>query len=60
MSGMTPEAIAALITQTIPVKRRATAEEMAKAMLFLASADSSYFVGAELMPDGGLTELVTH
>jgi NAD(P)-dependent dehydrogenase (short-subunit alcohol dehydrogenase family) len=58
MPGATPEQIAAMITSTIPVKRRGTPQEMAKAILFLASADSTYFVGAELMPDGGLTELV--
>jgi NAD(P)-dependent dehydrogenase (short-subunit alcohol dehydrogenase family) len=47
-----------LITKLIPMKRRGTAEEMAKAMLFLASDDSSYFVGSELVADGGLTQLV--
>jgi len=56
--GTTPEQIAALITQSIPMRRRGTPEEMAKAMLFLASDDSSYCLGMELMPDGGLTQLV--
>lgn len=56
--GVTPEAIAQLITQSIPMRRRGTPEEMAKAMLFLASDDSSYCLGMELMPDGGLTQLV--
>lgn len=59
LPGATPEEIAAAITEMIPVKRRGTPEEMAKAMLFLASTDSAYFVGAELAPDGGLTQLVT-
>jgi hypothetical protein len=31
---------------------------MAKGMLFLASDDSSYCLGMELMCDGGLTQLV--
>ncbi len=58
MPGASPEEIAALITRLIPLKRRGTPEEMAKAMLFLASSDSAYFVGTELAPDGGLTQLV--
>jgi NAD(P)-dependent dehydrogenase (short-subunit alcohol dehydrogenase family) len=56
--GATPEEIAAVITQMIPVRRRGMPEEMAKAMLFLASDDSVYCVGTELMLDGGLTQVV--
>jgi NAD(P)-dependent dehydrogenase (short-subunit alcohol dehydrogenase family) len=56
--GATPEQIAAVITRTIPLRRRGTAEEMAKAMLFLASDDSSYCLGSEILVDGGLSELV--
>jgi NAD(P)-dependent dehydrogenase (short-subunit alcohol dehydrogenase family) len=56
--GVTPEEIAAMITKTIPMRRRGTSEEMAKAMLFLASDDSSYCLGAELLADGGMTQLV--
>jgi NAD(P)-dependent dehydrogenase (short-subunit alcohol dehydrogenase family) len=56
--GVTPEQIAAAITKTIPLRRRGTPEEMAKAMLFLASDDSSYCLGAELLADGGLTQLI--
>lgn len=58
MPGATPEEIAAGITNHIPLKRRGTPEEMAKAMLFLASPESAYFVGSELVSDGGLTQLV--
>jgi NAD(P)-dependent dehydrogenase (short-subunit alcohol dehydrogenase family) len=58
MAGATPEEIAAIITQTIPLRRRGTPQEMAKAMLFLASDDSSYCLGSELMADGGLSQLV--
>jgi NAD(P)-dependent dehydrogenase (short-subunit alcohol dehydrogenase family) len=56
--GATPEQIAAVITKTIPARRRGTPEEMAEAMLFLAPDDSSYCVGSELRADGGLTQLV--
>jgi len=58
LPGATPEQIATTITKTIPLRRRGTPEEMAKAMLFLASDDSSYCVGSELMADGGMTQLV--
>ena len=58
VGGATPEQIAEVITRTIPMRRRATPQEIAKAMLFLASDDSSYCVGSELMADGGLTQLV--
>ena len=56
--GMTPDQLAAVITKTIPLRRRGTPEEMAKAALFLASDDSSYCLGMELMVDGGMTQLV--
>ena len=39
----------------IPMGRFGEAEEMAKAALFLASEDSSYMTGAELLVDGGIT-----
>jgi NAD(P)-dependent dehydrogenase (short-subunit alcohol dehydrogenase family) len=56
--GMTPEQLAAVITNTIPLRRRGTPQEMAKAALFFASDDSSYCLGSELMVDGGLSQLV--
>ncbi|HYL72652.1 MAG TPA: SDR family oxidoreductase [Bryobacteraceae bacterium] len=58
LPGVTPDELAAVITKTIPLRRRGTPEEMAKAMLFLASDDSSYCLGSELLADGGLTQLV--
>jgi NAD(P)-dependent dehydrogenase (short-subunit alcohol dehydrogenase family) len=58
MAGPSPEQLAAIITKLIPQKRRGTPEEMAKAMLFLASDDSSYCLGIEIVADGGLTQLV--
>jgi len=56
--GMTPEQLAAVITSTIPLRRRGTPEEMAKAALFLATDDSSYCLGSEIVVDGGMTQLV--
>jgi NAD(P)-dependent dehydrogenase (short-subunit alcohol dehydrogenase family) len=55
--GATPEEIAAGITQLIPLKRRGRPEEMAQAALYLASDDSVYCLGTELVVDGGLTQL---
>jgi NAD(P)-dependent dehydrogenase (short-subunit alcohol dehydrogenase family) len=57
LPGATPEEIAAGITQLIPLKRRGVPEEMAKAALYLASDDSVYCVGSELLLDGGLSQL---
>lgn len=39
----------------IPLRRGAAAEELARAVLFFASEDSSYATGAELLVDGGQT-----
>jgi NAD(P)-dependent dehydrogenase (short-subunit alcohol dehydrogenase family) len=57
LPGATPEEIAAGITQLIPLKRRGRPEEMAKAALYLASDDSIYCIGSEIMVDGGLSQL---
>lgn len=43
--------------QVTPMKRQGTVEEMAKGFLFLASDDSSYMTGGELLLDGGFRDL---
>jgi len=45
------------ITAQVPLKRMGRPEEIAAAVAFLASSDSSYVVGAELEVDGGLTQI---
>ncbi len=52
-----PEETKSHIGEGTPIKRLGKSEEMAKAALFLASDDSSYVVGAELMADGGLGQI---
>jgi NAD(P)-dependent dehydrogenase (short-subunit alcohol dehydrogenase family) len=56
--GLKPKELAAAITKTIPLRRRAKPEEMAKALLFLACDDSSYCLGSELLVDGGFSQIV--
>ncbi|MBI3650845.1 MAG: SDR family oxidoreductase [Acidobacteria bacterium] len=59
-TGMSPEAVnelAAGVLGRVPMKRFGSADEIAKAVLFLASTDSSYVLGVELNVDGGMAQL---
>ncbi|RKH11593.1 SDR family oxidoreductase [Corallococcus sp. CA053C] len=58
--GLPPEQLKAAgesITAQIPMKRWGRPEEIAHAVLFLASPDSSYVTGTELAVDGGLRQV---
>jgi NAD(P)-dependent dehydrogenase (short-subunit alcohol dehydrogenase family) len=58
--GLPEAAIAEMqkgMSASIALKRMGTAEEIARAALFLSSDDASLIVGAELFADGGLAEL---
>jgi NAD(P)-dependent dehydrogenase (short-subunit alcohol dehydrogenase family) len=55
--NMTPQAVAEMKTEWAaynPMKRFGTTEEVARAVLFLASPDASYITGVNLAVDGGL------
>ena len=41
----------------VPLKRLGTADEMAAGFLYLASSDSSYMLGGEIVLDGGMGQL---
>jgi NAD(P)-dependent dehydrogenase (short-subunit alcohol dehydrogenase family) len=58
--GMTEEQTQEMgksVIQQVPMQRFGKSEEIASAVVFLASADSSYVLGTELVVDGGLTQL---
>ena len=51
------EALVNMYLSMIPIGRLARAEEIASAALFLASDESSYMTGADLMDDGGVGQV---
>src|ERR1700689_1817612 len=46
-----------MISNVVPLGRLRTPDEIAKAVLFLASDDASYVTGAELFVDGGFAQV---
>ncbi len=58
--GLPPEQLeefAENIKSQIPMGRFGEPEEIAKAALFLASSDSSFILGTEIIADGGMSQL---
>jgi NAD(P)-dependent dehydrogenase (short-subunit alcohol dehydrogenase family) len=59
-TGLTPEQAeqaAAQFASQVPMGRRAKPEEIAAAVMFLASNESSYITGVDLAVDGGLAQV---
>jgi NAD(P)-dependent dehydrogenase (short-subunit alcohol dehydrogenase family) len=46
-----------MISSTVPLGRLGTPDEIARAVVFLASDDSSYITGTELFVDGGFAQV---
>lgn len=51
------EALAENLVGQVPMKRFGTPEEIAKAVLFLSTSDSTYVLGTEIAVDGGISQL---
>jgi len=59
-AGLAPQELKKLaqsIQDQVPMKRFGLPEEIAKTVLFLASSDSSFLLGTEIIADGGMSQL---
>jgi NAD(P)-dependent dehydrogenase (short-subunit alcohol dehydrogenase family) len=56
-SNQEAEAMKVQFAQMVPLARLGRADEMTAAILFLASDDSSYSTGIDLVADGGSTQV---
>jgi NAD(P)-dependent dehydrogenase (short-subunit alcohol dehydrogenase family) len=56
-SSATGEQRRKMISNSVPLGRLGTPDEIAKAVVFLASDDSSYVTGTELFVDGGFAQV---
>ena len=59
VEGLLPASVLCWISVVgkIPLGRPGTLDEIAKVVSFLASGESSYITGIELVVDGGMTQI---